>query len=699
MISLPKSNFIQFLQFHPYSNMTQNSSRRILTFPAVHPSEDVSPAVLLQAVINICRIISTYSSKSFPSHNRIAREAIREIGSLLILFEETQDHGSILTESVVLCLSEIYVYLQKIQFLLEDCTREGARLWVLVQSKRVVDEFQLLIRSIATALDLLPLASMDVCVEVREMVELVAKQARKVKIGIDPDDKQTSMDVHLILSQFEKKIVPNSSDLKRLVTRLGIRSWTDCNREIRFLEEEMERENSKENERRIMLLSILVGFMNYCRGVLFDVVDGPNVENTDIKYDSKMLDCLNPEDFRCPISLELMTDPVIITTGQTYDRSSIQKWLKAGNLSCPKTGEKLKSTELIPNLALQNLIQQFLRNSGVTISEPGSRSHDLRRTHVTRSSASGTEAMRMLAIFLVEKLSTGTEAERNKAAYEIRLLTKSNTINRDCLVEAGAILWLLNLVSSKNPITQHNTMAALLNLSKHSKGKTLIFESGGLDPIIAVLRNGLKMEARHNAAATLFYLASIDEYREAIGEIPESLLALVGLLRDGTDRGKKNAAVALFVLLRFPGNHQRAIAAGAIPALMNLLTSDREDVVNDSLSVLAALAEGSEGSNAVLREIEISSIVKMLISATSSAVKEHCISILVSLCVNGGPEVVSDTKKMPSLVQSLCLLLKEGTRMSRKANLLLGILHDRRKRSSTGMLVSSIRQEHVIHVQ
>lgn len=78
-ISLPKSNFIQFLQFHPYSNMTQNSSRRILTFPAVHPSEDVSPAVLLQAVINICRIISTYSSKSFPSHNRIAREAIREI--------------------------------------------------------------------------------------------------------------------------------------------------------------------------------------------------------------------------------------------------------------------------------------------------------------------------------------------------------------------------------------------------------------------------------------------------------------------------------------------------------------------------------------------------------------------------------------------------------------------------------------------
>jgi hypothetical protein len=27
-----------------------------------------------------------------------------------------------------------------------------------------------------------------------------------------------------------------------------------------------------------------------------------------------------PDDFRCPISLELMTDPVILATGQTFDR-------------------------------------------------------------------------------------------------------------------------------------------------------------------------------------------------------------------------------------------------------------------------------------------------------------------------------------------------------------------------------------------
>ncbi|XVF61030.1 hypothetical protein PTKIN_Ptkin08bG0095500 [Pterospermum kingtungense] len=37
-----------------------------------------------------------------------------------------------------------------------------------------------------------------------------------------------------------------------------------------------------------------------------------------------------PPLFRCPISLDLFTDPVTLCTGQTYDRSSIEKWLASG---------------------------------------------------------------------------------------------------------------------------------------------------------------------------------------------------------------------------------------------------------------------------------------------------------------------------------------------------------------------------------
>ncbi|KAL9997932.1 putative U box domain, Zinc finger, RING/FYVE/PHD-type [Helianthus debilis subsp. tardiflorus] len=43
----------------------------------------------------------------------------------------------------------------------------------------------------------------------------------------------------------------------------------------------------------------------------------------------------------------------------TYDRVSIQKWLKSGNLICPKTGEKLATTELVPNLNRATLSESF----------------------------------------------------------------------------------------------------------------------------------------------------------------------------------------------------------------------------------------------------------------------------------------------------------------------------------------------------
>ncbi|KZV30120.1 U-box domain-containing protein 21 [Dorcoceras hygrometricum] len=38
-----------------------------------------------------------------------------------------------------------------------------------------------------------------------------------------------------------------------------------------------------------------------------------------------------PTYFRCPISLELMKDPVTLSTGITYDRDSIEKWTGTGN--------------------------------------------------------------------------------------------------------------------------------------------------------------------------------------------------------------------------------------------------------------------------------------------------------------------------------------------------------------------------------
>ena len=73
----------------------------------------------------------------------------------------------------------------------------------------------------------------------------------------------------------------------------------------------------------------------------------------------------HPDAFTCPITLELMTDPVYTADGHTYDRTSITEWLKSNTIS-PMTGLDLPHKSLFPNVALQAVIVQY--NASVNVS-------------------------------------------------------------------------------------------------------------------------------------------------------------------------------------------------------------------------------------------------------------------------------------------------------------------------------------------
>ncbi|TYJ07326.1 hypothetical protein E1A91_A12G297700v1 [Gossypium mustelinum] len=669
--------------------------RRIFSFPAVHPCEAVSPATLLGSLIVLSQNIGNYQSKFFASQRRNSREAIRKIGILLVFFEEIHDRGLILPETAVLCFSELHLTFQKIRFLLEDCSREGARLWILMKSEMVVTQFRVLIRTVATALDILPLNSMDICGEVKELVELVAKQARKARIEIDPNDERAMRRVLSVLDRFEKGIEPEFQVLKWVLDYLEIKTWSDCNKEIKFLEEQC----VESEDREVPFLSSLLGFMCYCRVRIFDTLDYQNADQTDVQCNMEVLSCLNPEDFRCPISLELMIDPVTVSTGQTYDRSSIQKWLKAGHTICPKTGEKLTNTELVPNTNLRKLIHQFCADNGLSLAKTGKKSRDITRT-ILPGSPAAAEAMKFLSRIVVRNLVFGTSEQKNKAAYEIRLLAKANIFNRSCLIEAGTIPPLLNLLYSFNKSIQENAIAALLKLSKHANGKKIVVENGGLRSIVAVLQRGISLEAKQIAAATIFYLSSVKGYRRLIGEIDETIPALVDLIKEGTPCGKKNGVVALFGLALYHGNRQRVIDAGTIPLLLHIIaSSNKDELIVDSLALLATLVECLDGTLAILQASSFPLITRILQSTTSQAGKEHCVSIFLSCCNNGGDEAVAVLAKDTSVMSSLYSVTTDGTALaSKKARSLVKMLHKFHETSSSGQGCQACTNEQSVHV-
>jgi len=67
-----------------------------------------------------------------------------------------------------------------------------------------------------------------------------------------------------------------------------------------------------------------------------------------------------PNEYYCPISMEIMEDPVDVCTGHTFDRKNIINWFEdQGKDTNPSTGEKLEDLTLAPNLTLRKLIQDF----------------------------------------------------------------------------------------------------------------------------------------------------------------------------------------------------------------------------------------------------------------------------------------------------------------------------------------------------
>ncbi|CAH1434937.1 unnamed protein product, partial [Lactuca virosa] len=154
----------------------------------------------------------------------------------------------------------------------------------------------------------------------------------------------------------------------------------------------------------------------------------------------------------------------------------------------------------------------------------------------------------MTSEFLVGKLAMGSIDIQRQAAYELRLLAKTGMDNWRLISEAGAIPLLVTLLSSHDPRIQEHAVTTLLNLSIFENNKVLIVAAEVIDNIVDVLGSGRTMEARENVATTLFSLSLIDDYKVVIGSRPKSIPNFIGLLKDGTTTGKRDASTALINL-------------------------------------------------------------------------------------------------------------------------------------------------------
>ncbi|XP_041013675.1 U-box domain-containing protein 21-like [Juglans microcarpa x Juglans regia] len=405
-------------------------------------------------------------------------------------------------------------------------------------------------------------------------------------------------------------------------------------------------------------------------------------ENTDMELTI-------PGHFRCPISLDLMKDPVTFSTGITYDRESIETWLEAGNQTCPITNQELKSLEPIPNHAIRQMIQDWCVEN---------RSHGIERIPTPRIPVTSAQVSELL-----RKITMASEREDEagclKLVTKLKALAKESDRNKRCIVAntTGSVLSAAFDIFSKVSFDRNaavleeilSTLALLFPLDREAK--SYLQSSASLHCMAWFLKCG-DLSGRRNSVLALKDILSSDESRvESFSKIEGALEALVKLIKEPICPTATKATLMVIyhmVSRSFPNEAiiERFVDMGLVSLLLELLVDNERSMCEKAEGVLDGICSSEQGIEKAYNHALTMPVLVKKILRVSDLATEFSVSIIWKLiCKNEKREeasVVVVEALQVGAFQKLLLLLQVGCadRTKEKATELLKLLNLHRDR-------------------
>ena len=140
-----------------------------------------------------------------------------------------------------------------------------------------------------------------------------------------------------------------------------------------------------------------------------------------------------PEVLYCPISFELMHQPVIGPDGVTYEKAAIEHWLASNNVS-PITRGPLRVDQLYENKAILNIIEELAEKENGSEHETHQSIRNWREVHSTRVAQSNVQ----------ERNYASNERELNRLRRNDRCSSNASTFGLMLvIVVIGAVILIL----------------------------------------------------------------------------------------------------------------------------------------------------------------------------------------------------------------------------------------------------------------
>ncbi|KAF5744235.1 hypothetical protein HS088_TW08G00833 [Tripterygium wilfordii] len=369
-----------------------------------------------------------------------------------------------------------------------------------------------------------------------------------------------------------------------------------------------------------------------------------------------------PEDFRCPISKEVMKDPVTVSTGVTYERKNIEKWfLNYKKTTCPATMQCLHSFDLTPNHTLQRLIQNWQLDNKKT--NPDSQScssspqpsikHDemVSLLRAIESSPFKVTPLKKLRSVLGDWSSTATIMDFIGSGG-IEVLVKiviQVLVDFDDFRACEETLGILHHLPLQ---FEEDKMFDQLSKPDCIKAMTVMLQRGNADARLYAITIFQKLAKSNMISNCLIKDQGIDFFK--------SLLELVS-----DEICSKASACALEVLIEILGSSKKsrlkAIEAGAICILLDLLPDSNRSKCEKILLLIKLLCENAEGRLALVEHgLGIAAVTKKLLHVSNVATKLG-VKILWLICnFNPTEKVVEEMMICGSVKKLLALMHMDG---------------------------------------
>ncbi|KAI3762170.1 hypothetical protein L1987_52594 [Smallanthus sonchifolius] len=325
--------------------------------------------------------------------------------------------------------------------------------------------------------------------------------------------------------------------------------------------------------------------------------------------------------FICPLSKQIMKDPVTLENGQTFEREAIEKWFdeckeNGRKLVCPLTLRELNTMDMNPSIALRKTIEEWnARKEAVQL--------DMACKSLTHSSS---------------------ESDILHALRFIQQLAADNLSNKHVIRNAELIPLIVDMLKSTSRKVRFRALETLrIVVEDDDDNKEIMAEGDKVRTLVKFLSHEQSIE-REEAVSLLFELSKSESLCDKIGSVNGAILILVGMTSSKSENllVVEKADKTLENLEKNENNVRQMAENGRLQPLLTLLLEGSPEIKVSMASYLGDLALSNDVKAYVARTVG-SSLINLMKSNDMQS-REAALKALnqVSSCESSAKVLVDD---------------------------------------------------------